>query len=453
MNKLTSKILAIGVIIVVLLFGIGMISVLINERIDYKSKVESDIAASSVKSQRFAGPIITVPYVLKIYNSEKNQYVRESLTLNFFPEQLNISGDLSTEERYRGIYKSHLYTFKGKLTGQFALPKNLGLSGPSDYTYEIGEPYLTLRMTDVRGIGNSTEVLFNHQKLSLTPLSGTGYLAEGVKGPINAVSLKDGGMIPFDISLELMGTTALNFLATGKETTVQINGQWPHPSFTGNVLPKERTIENDSFTAKWEVNQFSNITPKVLEACWQEKGGSCSTHNAMSFGVDLKDPVDHYRKSDRAVKYAILFIGLTFAGFFVFEIVRQMKIHAMQYTFVGIALVLFFLLLISLSEHIGFLAAYIIASVSCITLITYYMHSILKDKKLSLGFAGLLGLLYIILYILLSGEEYSLLLGSLLLFVAMGATMILTKNINWYELSQTTPKVKKKLVEEVTHEN
>lgn len=451
MNKLTSKVVTISIIVIALLFGIGMIKILIDERISYKDKVHDDIARSSVKSQIFAGPMIAVPYVIKTYDAEKNLYKRQPSIAYFFPEQLNIEGDLSTEERYRGIYKTNVYTFKGQLAGQFNLPKNFGFTD-TQQSYEIGQPFIALRMTDIRGIGNSTEILLNQKKIALSPLSDKGYLAEGVKGDLSAVDLQNGGSFKFAITLELMGTSALNFVSAGKETTVQLTGQWPHPSFTGNVLPKERSVESKSFSAVWEVNQFSNITPKILENCWQSNG-QCQTYNVMSFGVDLVDPVDHYRKSDRAVKYAILFIGLTFAGFFVFEIVRQMKIHSMQYALVGIALVLFFLLLISLSEHIGFFWAYCIAALSCIGLITYYMHGLLQDKKLSIGFASVLTLLYIILYILLNGEEYSLLLGSVLLFAAIGATMMLTKNIDWYALSQSPQKLKTKAVEEVTDEN
>lgn len=452
MNNLTKKMISMFVIVVVLLVGIGMISSLINERMYLKSSVEEDIAKSSVRSQTLAGPVITVPYSVTTYDSDRKVYVRSDDALYFFPDQLNIAGDLTTEERYRGIYKANLYTFKGQLTGQFTLPKNLGLKDSTN-NYEIGEPYIAMRVSDIRGIGNTTEMKLNGSKMTLSPLSARGYLSEGVKSSLTNVDLQNGGVIKFDINLELMGTSRLNFLSAGKETTVKLNGIWPHPSFIGNALPKERTVGDQSFQAIWEVNQFSNITPAALMSCWQTSESYCETNNITNFGVDLVDPVDHYRKSDRAVKYAILFIGLTFAGFFVFEVMRGMNIHAMQYALVGFALVLFFLLLISLSEHIGFLLAYWIASISCIGLITYYMHSVLRDKKLSLSFAGLLALLYITLYILLNGEEYSLLLGSILLFLAISATMILTRNVDWYALSQTSSVIKRRKVEEVDHEN
>ena len=453
MNNLTKKLISMSVIIIVLLVGIAMISSLIYERMYLKNSVETEIANSSVRSQMLAGPVITVPYTTKTYDSKRDLYKRTQHVAYFFPDQLNVAGGLTTEERYRGIYKTNLFTFKGTLKGQFTLPKSFDLQDSGEYSYEIGEPYVSLRVSYIRGIGNTTEMLLNGQKITLSPLSEQGYLSEGVKSPLSASALKSGGVIKFDVALELMGTSSLNFVAAGKETTVKLNGQWPHPSFMGNALPKDRTIENDAFDAVWEVNQFSNITPEALKTCWFSKENYCDFNSITSFGVDLVDPVDHYRKSDRAVKYAILFIGLTFAGFFVFEVVRRMNIHAMQYALVGFALVLFFLLLISLSEHIGFLWAYLIASFSCIGLITYYMHSILKDRKLSLGFAGALSLLYVTLYILLNGEEYSLLLGSILLFLSIGATMIFTRNVDWYALSQSNSMSKKKKAEEINHEN
>lgn len=441
-----------SVIIVVLLIGIGMISSLIRERMYLKNQVENEIAQSSVRAQTIAGPVITIPYSITTYDKERKIYVRSDKMAHFFPNQLNIVGDLTTEERYRGIYKANVYTFKGTLTGEFSLPKNLGLTDSIE-SYTIGSPYIAMRVSDIRGIGNLTEMNLNGKKVPLSPLSASGYLSEGIKSDLTNVDLTNGGVIKFDINLVLMGTTQLNFLPVGKDTTVKLAGQWPHPSFGGNALPKERMIENQTFQAIWEMNQFSNITPEALMNCWQLKVNDCSSNNLTNFGVDLVDPVDHYRKSDRAIKYAILFIGLTFAGFFVFEVMRRMNIHAMQYALVGFALVLFFLLLISLSEHIGFLLAYWVASLSCIGLITYYMHSILKDKKISLSFAGLLALLYITLYILLNGEEYSLLLGSILLFLAISAAMILTRKIDWYALSQANSMTRKKKVEAVDHEN
>lgn len=431
------------VITMVLLIGIGMLSSLISERMKLRDSVEREIASSSVKSQQLVGPIIAIPYNTKIYyGAERKLQKNVDRVAYFLPSQLNITGDMTTEERYRGIYKANLYTFKGKLTGQFALPKDFGFAPSNDIEYEVGKPYIAVKVTDIRGIGNTTKMTMNDQTLTLSPLTEQGYLSEGVKSELSATKLRNGGTFDFVVDLEVMGTHQLDFVPAGKETTVTLKGAWPHPSFMGSALPKERSIEKGEFNSVWEVNQFSNITPEVLEKCLTNN--NCSGQSITSFGVNLMDPVDHYRKSDRAVKYAILFIGLTFAGFFVFEVVRKMNIHPMQYALVGIALVLFFLLLISLSEHIGFLAAYIVASLACIALVTFYMHSALKEPKLSSGFAGLLLLLYITLYILLNGEEYSLLLGSILLFFAIGATMILTRNIDWYGISHSANVLKRK---------
>lgn len=444
MNDLTKKIITIVVIICALLVGIGMISSLIHERATLKKSVEQDIAKSSVQAQTLAAPVITFPYIAKFYDREKSVYRQIENAFYFFPEQLTVNGNLTTEERYRGIYKVNLYTFKGQLTAEFVLPENPYSQKDEELTYEFGEPYIALKISDIRGIGNSTSITLNGQQLKLLPLGGNGYLGEGVKGQLSPDMLNSGESIKFNVDLELKGTSALSFIPVGKDTRVTLSGAWPHPSFSGNALPKDRTIDKQAFTASWEVSKFANITPKVLGDCWSSKSFNCSSDKGMSsFGVDLVDTVDQYRKSYRAVKYGILFVGLTFIGFFVFEVVRRINIHGVQYSLVGFALVLFFLLLISLSEHIGFLWAYVVAAIACIGLITYYLYSILRDKKVTLLFSGLLTSLYVVLYILLNGEEYSLVLGSILLFLVMGAMMILTRNVDWNELSQRSFKKSK----------
>ncbi|MHC5224836.1 cell envelope integrity protein CreD [Ignatzschineria sp. LJL83] len=454
MEKLGYKVVSIVVIGFLLLVGVGMLSVLVSERMTLKESVEAEIASSSVKSQTFAGPVIVIPYTTYYYDkdSAKKSYLKTH-HYYLFPEQLDITGELLTEERYRSIYKTNLYTFIGKLSGNFKIPEDFSKNVLNNTTYKVGEPYLALKMSDIRGIGNQTQVKLGSQTLDLFPLSGQGYLSEGVKGSIDSASLRDGAILNFNVDLSLSGTGSLEFTATGQATTVSLESAWPHPSFIGDSLPKERGISSSGFQAFWEVSKFSNITPKLLE----ERFETDKSIKVNSFGVSLIDPVDHYRQSDRAIKYAILFIALTFAGFFIFEIVRKVQIHPMQYTLVGIALLLFFLLLISLSEHLGFFWAYIIGSLLCISLISYYMQSALKNRKLSLIFTGLLILLYTVLYILLKGEAYSLLLGSLLLFFAIGSAMIFTKDIDWANLSsEHLEKVKKRsepVEEEIHHEN
>ncbi len=430
MSKLSIKLASMVIITVILMIITGLVQSLISERISLRDTAAADISASSVKPQSLVGPIIAVPYQKITYNSQGIVISHQKDTIYFFPDHLNVSGELTIEERYRGIYKANIYTFKGVLAGWFELPEKLGFSSESDLiSYEVGEAYLVVKVSDVRGVSNMTQITMNSEALHLSPLHGKGYLSEGVKGHLKGEVLERGGKLNYTINLEVMGMQQLNFVPVGKETTVKIEGAWSHPSFVGDALPKTREVQTGAFQSTWEVNQFSNIVPERLGLCLLKN--NCETQKVSSFGVNLMDTVDHYRKSDRAIKYALLFIGLTFAGFFIFEIVREVNIHPMQYALVGIALVLFYLLLLSFSEHIGFFKAYLIAASACVTLITFYMHSALRTVRLSLSFGGLLLLLYITLYILLNGEEYSLLLGTILLFVSLGSGMVLTRNIDW----------------------
>jgi len=241
--------------------------------------------------------------------------------------------------------------------------------------------------------------------------------------------------IDFRIALTLAGTGAFNLVPVGRESRVQLRSDWPHPSFVGDFLPVKREVSDAGFDAEWQTSFFATNMEDVLARCAQSSTG-CEALAGSSFGVSFIDPVDQYLKSERAAKYAFLFIGLTFAGFFLMEVLRRVSVHPIQYGLVGLALAMFFLLLLSLSEHLGFALAYLIAAAACVSLVGYYVRHVLGSRAQGLGFAAALASLYALLYGILSSEDYALLMGSLLVFGILAAIMVLTRGVSWSKLGE-----------------
>jgi inner membrane protein len=236
----------------------------------------------------------------------------------------------------------------------------------------------------------------------------------------------------FDLSLQ--GTGQLHVLPMGRSTTVSMAANWPHPSFDGNYLPSSRKVDAGGFSARWQTSFFSTNLEDALTQCVVNE--QCNDFNGRAFGVSFVDPVDQYLKSERAIKYALLFIALTFAGFFLFEVLKGLSVHPIQYGLVGVALAFFYLLLLSLSEHLGFAKAYALSAGGCVLLIGFYLCHVLHSVFRGMGFALGLALLYGMLYGLLTAEDYALLMGSLLLFGLLGVFMVLTRRLDWYRVGQ-----------------
>jgi inner membrane protein len=223
----------------------------------------------------------------------------------------------------------------------------------------------------------------------------------------------------------------------GRDSRVELSSDWPHPSFIGEYLPSSREVSASGFKAHWQTSFFATNLEEALRDCVRED--SCNALSARNFGVNFIDPVDQYLKTERAIKYALLFIGLTFAVFFLFEVLKRMAVHPVQYALVGMSLALFYLLLLSLSEHLSFATAYTISATACVALIGFYVSYVLHSAARGAGFAGLLALLYAMLFGLLGAEDYALLMGSVLVFGVLAGVMVLTRKLDWYGVGKTTP--------------
>jgi inner membrane protein len=446
MNRsLTLKLGAIALLILLLLIPLMMINGVIQDRQQLRDGVLEDIARSSSYSQQLSGPLMVVPYTkvvrtwkLNEKTSQRYQELGEERgRLYFLPEHFELNGQVETELRKRGIYEARLFHADNRITGHFSLPTHLGIK--EDFAdYQFDQPFLAVGISDIRGIENALKLELDGQRLDFMPGSQVRWLGEGVHVTLPALDAKAPTELTFGFNLRLQGTGQLQVVPVGKTSTVSLAANWPHPSFVGNYLPSQREVTDQGFSAKWQTSFFSTNLQEAMNSC--VSGKNCEVFNSRSFGVSFIDPVDQYLKSDRAIKYALLFIVLTFAGFFLFEVLKSLAVHPVQYALVGVALAFFYLLLLSLSEHIGFALAYLLSAGACVLLIGFYVCHVLRSVRHGLSFSAGLAALYGLLYGLLSAEDYALLMGSLLLFGLLGVFMVLTRKLDWYGVGQKTAK-------------
>lgn len=451
--RLILKVVAVFFVSLFLIVPISRVESLVYERQLMRDQVVADIAKSAGYAQTVSGPYLVVPYEQRMrrWTEETNDKPRQMIEytspgeLVFLPKQFDVKGNVDIQERARGIYKARVFGLTSDLIGEFELQPAYGIQeNVEDYTF--GTPYLVLGLSDIRGIGTELKLQWGDAQASFAPNttpSGSArgpalasVLASGVHAPLVMDAPKEKQMRPFAIHLSLQGTSELRVAPVGRSTRVQLSSNWPHPSFIGDFLPKSHSIRNDGFEANWETSFFATNLEGLAERCHSAVEGACNELASKTFAVSFVDPVDQYLKSERATKYAFLFVGLTFALFFLFEVLRRFSVHPVQYGLVGLALAVFFLLLLSLSEHLGFATAYGISACASVLLIGYYVVPILGSARNASGFSAALGGLYGVLYGILSSEDYALLTGSLVVFGVLGLVMVLTRNVNWTKFGQ-----------------
>jgi len=433
-STIMGKLVAITIITSILLvisFSIGNV---VYERKSLQEQARQEISASWGSAQTFTGPILSVPLIERIESEsegKKKTFTYARRIVNILPSELKIAGKVTPEIRTRGIYKVALYNSELTGTAHFNSPafEKLKLTTAAILW---DEAFLTLGVSDVKGITRKATMLLNGKPLAVEPgVRRKDIISSGFTFPFaqSLVTNKDGS---FDVSfgMNLNGSGALQFVPLGDETQVSLKSTWSSPGFFGAVLPKEHEIQDSGFSASWNVLNFNRDYPQL----WLENAYSV---DSSAFGVNLVQTVDGYQLVTRSVKYALLFIVLTFTTIFLIEILRQCRLHPIQYTLVGSAQTIFYILLLSLSEQAGFAIAYAIASVAIILMITLYTAGILKKKGPAVIMGVVLSLLYGVLYILLQLEEYSLLLGSVVLCVVLGGIMYGTRNVDWFTIGKT----------------
>lgn len=442
---------AIGAVMLFLIVPLVHVHELIRERQAARNAVVQDIARSAAYAQTITGPILIVPFTRTVQEEQLDASRRPYQVthevegeLRLLPATFDVSGNLATQERQRGIYRARVFDARASLSGRFDVPADFGVTADVQ-SYRFGQPRLVLGISDIRGIGNALSLQANGQRIPFVPGTGTTLLGAGVQAPLPIA----GGAAPlaFQIELQLQGTSDFQITPVGRDTHVMLTSDWPHPSFVGEFLPRARDVTGKGFSAEWQTSYFATNLEEALARCRADdvspdpKDRACADFAGRHFGVSFIDPVDQYLKSERAVKYGFLFIALTFAGFFLMEVLRRVSVHPVQYGLVGLALAMFFLLLLSFSEHIGFAAAFLVSALACVGVITYYVTHVLGSRAQGAGFGAALAALYALLYAILSSEDYALLTGSVLVFALLTLVMVLTRRVNWFGVGQSAARV------------
>ncbi|MEZ4771946.1 MAG: cell envelope integrity protein CreD [Bacteroidia bacterium] len=426
------KIFIITGIGMLLLIPATLIRELIYERENTQNQAISEVSAKWAYEQTLSGPFVSIPYVkyLKEYvskdSTEKILQVKDFI--HILPEELTISGQIQPEKRNRGIYEIVVYNSVIHVSGKFTMEDLAELDIPEN-TIQFDKARLTTGINDLRGIEEQISLTWNGGQSSFNPgVISNQVVTSGINAPVNIGPDKT-TTYAFSFDLNLKGSQLLYFTPVGKTTSVTIHSSWQNPSFNGAFLPDTRTVSDTGFTAHWNVLHLNRNYPQI----WKGSGGYALAES--SFGINLLLPVDNYQKSYRSVRYAILFIGFTFLAFFFIEVLNRIFIHPVQYILVGIALVVFFVLLLSISEHIPFNLAFIISATATLLLIAGYVKAILKSGRLTGLISGILLILYSFIFVVIQLQDLALLIGSIGIFIILGIVMYLSRQIDWYNLN------------------
>lgn len=430
-QSITLKALIVGVLILLLLIPSVMIQNLIWERKDRSKETIDKINDKWSHAQILCAPILSIPYTTSHTNANE-KIVYEHHVLNITPELLNIDTKLYPEERHYGIYKTILYKSDIVMNGQFDAVNRKDIPNS---TLHWDKAYIRLGITDLRGVTNNIDFVFNGKEYTAAAGTSNDWFIgkELIVNLDDTKSLNSEETLAFNCTINLNGSSSINFIPIGKTTKVHLSGAWKDPGYIGNFSP-DHTISEDGFDANWSVLRFNRSIPES----WIDS--SVEAFSDTSFGVNLVNTVDHYQQNMRSAKYAIMFIALTFVVFFFVEVLTKKKIHPIQYLLVGLALILFYSLLLSISEQITFAWAYCIASIATIGLITLYTKSIFQSWKQTGILTFTLCLLYIFLYVVLQLEDVALLIGSIGLFIILGVIMYCSRKISWYKQEESPEK-------------
>ena len=418
-SKLLIKGLLITGLVLLLLIPTFFVKNLIKEREERQQEAFTEVRSKWAGKQRLTGPILVVPYdeVAPVSNGTSNTLRKLAY---FLPDRLDMASTVKPEKRYRGIFQVMLYSAETRISGRFNPLPLAELQLEADRMH-WNEAYVCFGLADIKGLKEDIRINWNGTAVSLNPTSiNNAVMQEGFQ---SSVSVAPGTPIEFSSTIKLNGSEQLLFTPIGKETNVKMVSNWPDPSFTGDQLP-DHQINDSGFVASWKSLAHNRRFPQA----WKTEGQNIQ---AASFGADLFIPVNGYQKTMRSIKYAVLCIVLTFAAFFLMETVNKKSVHPFQYALIGLALVLFYTLLLSISEYTGFNTAYIISAAATVGLIGWFVRGLLQSGRLSSILALVLVLLYAYLFSILQLQDYSLLLGSIGLFLTLAIIMHFSKRIRW----------------------
>ena len=439
--RLWVKMLMVAAMTIAILVPLTMVRGVIQERQERRADVVADVSASYGGRQAVTGPVLVVPYTENVREQVddgagvmRTTVRRRTRHWTFFPETLVVDGEMTPDTRRRGLHEVRVYEWLGTVQARFdaRIPED----APAGSDRSIGEPWLAFGIADVRGLRELPKMQVDGRALELAQgighQDGPGVHAR-LKAPVAGARLAFGSRL----DLQLRGTESFAMMPLARDNDLRMRSTWTHPRFEG--ISPVHDLDGAGFSAQWKVASLSTEAQRryqrnaSLAVSGHDRGGWSPDVDAA--GVTLVDPVNTYLKAERATKYGLLFVLLTFVAFFMFELIRQQAIHPIQYGLVGLAIAVFFLLLVSLGEHIPFGLAYLSAAVACIGLVGFYLSAVLGGAARGAGFAAMLATLYAALYGLLVSEDNALVLGAGLLFVVLATIMVLTRRFDWYRLA------------------
>jgi inner membrane protein len=433
-NSQMLRLVVVAFLALLLQIPIGMVSGLVQERQLRRDEAVEGVTSKWGRTQVISGPALVVPYTHRWSETDSKGKLRVHDSPRhavFLADKLVVDGNVESEQRTRGIFAVPVYRAQLALSGEIRIP-DLAALGIDPQLVDWQHAELAVGISDVRAIQAPAPLLWRGRPLELLPHAGL--FAEADSG-IHAVVDATPGPEPlaFTLPLTLAGSVGLAFTPMGRETEVSLASNARSPSFQGNWLPSEREVGREGFRASWKIPFLGRGFPQAWTSTssWKEEVA------ASRFGVELRTPVDHYRMAERSVKYASLFILWTFAVVWLIETLARVRVHPIQYGLIGAALCLFYLLELSLAEHIGFGRAYALATLSVVGLVAAYAKAVLgRARRAAIVGAGVAAL-YGYLFVLLTNEDHALLAGSLALLVVLAAIMFVTRKIDWYSLGRS----------------
>jgi inner membrane protein len=419
---------AILLTVLVLQVPLLMMNALVGERQARRDAAVADVSAKWGTSQSIVGPALLIPYVHRWTEnvSGRGEIARaEQRGALFLPARLRIRATIDAETRSRGIFAIPVYRVKATFDGEFAELHAADLNlNPADLAWDRAQ--LIVNISDVRAIQEHPVVAWDGSNIPFT--AGSGWTTGGGSGIHADVPIDPSARPTFSFPLSVNGSVAAYFAPFGLNTVVEVSSNFPSPTFQGAWLPSDRAVTANGFTATWSVASIARSYPQA----WTTASAMKDPIANSLFGVELLQPVDHYRMASRSVKYAALFLVLTFAAVWLIEVLSAQRVHPIQYLLLGAAVCMFYLLELSLSEHLGFGFAYAVAALAVIGVMASYCGSILKAWWRAAVVSGSVAALYGYLYIVLTNEDYALLIGTIGLFVALAVVMLTTRRIDWY---------------------
>lgn len=435
MKKLKTNIyFKIGVIILlilILMIPTSMVENLIHEREGVQASAIDEVSSKWGRGQTISGPYISIPFDKYVNKYNKKDSINEIIKIkqwaHFLPETLDISGNIKPEKRNRGIYEVVVYESNLKIDGNF---ENFDFKKLEIDRKDVhfDKATINIGINDLKGIEKQVSISWNNDDISFNSGTSTQEIISSGINAIVPITNDSTQTYSFSTEIDLKGSQYLYFTPVGKTTDVRMKSNWTTPSFTGTYLPDDRTVSNEGFESKWNILHLNRNYP-------QEWIGSSYNIGMSTFGTDLLLPVDNYKKSYRVARYAVLFLGLTFLTFFFVEVTRKVFIHPIQYLLVGIAIIVFYILLLSFSEHITFNLAYIIASILTLALVSFYTTAILKSKQIGFLIFGILLIMYSFIFTIIQLEDYALLIGSSGMFIILCIVMFYSRKIDWYNIN------------------